>query len=161
MPYIADLEKTGIPTVLVDLEDQESMVKQEALVNGVPNVRYVHASRTMSGPADVDRIMKDVVDGLLRPLTEKEKGGSIYNPPQDRVIFEGTYDEAEEIYAKTFYVGRPLYAPIATYTDGFAVKLPTEERVKEMLKGTSHRPDEMITYQSDRGAAYGASGEEG
>jgi len=64
------------------------------------------------------------------------------------VLFEGTYDEAEEVFSKTMYVGRPLYAPISVYTDGFAIKLPTEERVKEMLKGTSHRPDEMVTYQS-------------
>jgi hypothetical protein len=47
LPYIAELEKAGIPTVLVDLEDQAEMIKQEALVNGMPQVRTVHASRTM------------------------------------------------------------------------------------------------------------------
>jgi hypothetical protein len=36
------------------------------------------------------------------------------------------------------------------YTDGFPIIVPTEERVREMLKGTSHRPDEVLTYQSDR-----------
>jgi hypothetical protein len=30
------------------------------------------------------------------------------------------------------------------YTDGFPVVLPTEARVAAMLKGTSHRPDEMV-----------------
>jgi hypothetical protein len=155
LPYIADLEKAGIPTVLVDLEDQESMVKQEAMVNGVPNVRYVHASRTMQGPEDVDRIINQILDGLLRPLTDKEKEVGVFNPPQDRILFEGTHDEAEEVYNKTFYVGRPVHAPLSVYTDGLAIKLPTEERVKQMLKGTSHRPDEMVTYQSDRGTRMG------
>ena len=40
------------------------MVKQEALVNGMPHVRYVHASRTIPGPADVDRILKNIIEGL-------------------------------------------------------------------------------------------------
>ena len=35
------------------------------------------------------------------------------------------------------------------YTDGLPVVIPTEERVKEMLKGTSHKPDELITLQRD------------
>ena len=69
--------ESGIPTVLIDLEDQEAMVKQEALVNGMPNVRYVHASRTMQGPDDVDRMIDPILDGLLRPLTDKEKEGGV------------------------------------------------------------------------------------
>ena len=53
MPYIAELEKAGIPTVIIDLEDQHNMVKQEALAQGVPNVRFLAASRTLPGPEDV------------------------------------------------------------------------------------------------------------
>ena len=161
MPYIADLEKAGIPTVLVDFEDQESMVKQEALVNGMPHVRYVHASRTIPGPADVDRILKDIIDGLVRPLTPDEKKAGEYYPPQPRVIFEGTYDEAHEFFSRTQYVPRPLYAPVSVYTDGLPIVLPTEERVAAMLKGTSHRPEEMITYQSDRVVGFGGEVKKG
>jgi hypothetical protein len=51
LPYIAELEKAGIPTILVDLEDQHEMVKQEALANGVPNVRFMPASRTLPVPS--------------------------------------------------------------------------------------------------------------
>jgi hypothetical protein len=40
-------------------------------------------------------------------------------------------------------------APLAVYTDGFPVRIPTEERVKAMLKGTSHRPEEVLTLQAD------------
>ena len=42
-------------------------------------------------------------------------------------------------------------APVSIYTDGLPIVIPTEERVASMLKGTSHKPDEIITYQSDRG----------
>ena len=30
------------------------------------------------------------------------------------------------------------------WTDGLPIVLPTEARVKEMLKGTSHKPDEVV-----------------
>ena len=58
-------------------------------------------------------------------------------------------------------VPEPLNAPIAVYTDGLPIVLPTEERVAEMLKGTSHRPDEMVTYQSDRSGSYGGAKKKG
>ena len=73
MPYITQLEKDGIPTVLIDLPDQHNMVQQEALSNGVPNVRYLPASRTMPGPEDVDKIVESILAGLTKPLTKKEK----------------------------------------------------------------------------------------
>ena len=147
--------------MLIDLEDQEEMVKQEALVNGMPHVRYIHASRTLPGPEDVDRILAQIIDGLLRPLSEEEKQEGMHSTDQSRVILEGTYDQAEEFFSKTRYVPRPLYAPISVYTDGLPVRLPTEERVKEMLKGTSHRPDEMITYKSDRIVGFGGEVKKG
>jgi hypothetical protein len=151
LPYLADLEKAGIPTILIDLTDQEEGVKREAMASGVPDIRYVHASRTLPGPEDVDRIITPVIDGLLRPLTAKEKESGLHSPSQSRIIFEGTLDEAENFFNQTQHVPKPLDAPISIYTDGLPIRLPTEERVKEMLKGTSHRPEEMITLQSDRG----------
>jgi hypothetical protein len=155
LPYLAELEQAGIPTILIDLADQEEMVKQEALVNGIPNVRYLHASRTLAGPVDVDRLIGPTMDGLLRPLTAKEQESGLYNPAQPRIIFEGTLDEAEDFFYQTRHVPKPLDAPISIYTDGLPIRLPTEERVREMLKGTSHRPDEMVTYQSDRLIMFG------
>ena len=150
MPYIAKLEKAGIPTVLIDLEDQHEMVKQEALAAGVPNVRYIPASRTLPGPEDVEIWTKDMLAMLTDPLTDKEKEEGMHTPAQDRVLFEGTLDEAQEFYQQTRIVPEPLNAPISIYTDGLPIIVPTEERVAEMLKGTSHKPDEIITYKSER-----------
>src|SRR3989304_3293128 len=45
LPYAAKMEKAGIPTIVIDLEDQRNMVTQEALAAGVPNIRFLHASR--------------------------------------------------------------------------------------------------------------------
>lgn len=161
MPYLAVLEKAGIATVLVDLEDQEQMVLQEAVIRGIPNVRYLHASRTLPGPEAVDILIEPMLEALTRPLTEKEKESSVYRPHQPRVLFEGTLDAAEDFYQQTRYVPRPLYAPISIYTDGLPIRVPTEERVREMLKGTSHKADEVITYQTNRTARMGDKMEKG
>ncbi len=153
MPYLAKLEKASIPTVLIDLEDQDNMVKQEALQKGVPNIRYIHASRVLAGPEDVDVFFEPMLEALTKPLTEEEKESSKWEPPnQQRILFEGTLDEAQTFYQQTEYIPSPVNAPISVYTDGFPVITPTEERVMEMLTGTSHHPDELITLQSDRTA---------
>jgi len=73
LPYITKLEKAGIPTVIVDLEDQHQMVKQTALRYGVPEVRYIAASRTLRGEADCDQFIEPMLEMLTKPLTGKEK----------------------------------------------------------------------------------------
>ena len=160
MPYLAKLEKAGIPTVLVDLADQHNMVSQEALVSGVPKIRHLHASRTLPGPADVDTWIKQMLDELVRPLTDEEKQHGRWEIPQQRIIFEGTMDEADEFFAQVQYVPHPVNANISVYTDGFPIVLPTEERVEKMLKGTSHKPEEVVTLQEDLPAYIGAMGRE-
>ncbi len=149
MPYITKLEKAGIPTVIVDLEDQHEMVKQVALQYGVPKLRYLPASRMLHGEKDVENFIEPMLELLTRPLTDEEKESGMYMPPSQRILFEGTLEEAEIFYQQTRHVPKPLDAPIAVYTDGLPVVIPTEERVEKMLEGTSHKPDELITYQRD------------
>ncbi len=149
MPYLARLEKKGIPTVVVDFEDQDNMVEQEALVNGVPHIRIIHASRTLPGPADIENWMTDMLGALTRPLTNEEEETGTYDPRQPRVIFEGTLEDAQEFYQQTKYIPLPVEAPLAVYTDGLPIVVPTEEAVAKMLKGTSHKPGEIITLQQD------------
>ena len=141
--------------MVVDLEDQHNMVQEEALVSGVPNIRYFPASRTLPGPEDVEVWIEHMFEALTKPLTEKEKESGMYTPPQQRVLFEGTLDEAEAFYQQTKWIPLPVEAPIAVYTDGFPIRVPTEERVQEMLKGTDHRSDEVMTFQTDRGGRFG------
>jgi hypothetical protein len=156
LPYIARLEKSGIPTVVIDLEDQRHMVKEWALSQGVPMIRSIHASRTLAGPEDVDVFFESMVAGLTSPLTEEEKKGGRWEPPnQQRVIFEGTLDEAQKFFQQAEHTPPPVGAPIAIYSDGFPIIPPTEERVREMLTGTRHRPDELIALRSERRVASG------
>ncbi len=124
---------------------------ETALVEGVPNLRWVHASRTAPGPADVDDWITDALDALTRPLSEEEKRSGEWHPDFNRYIFEGTMDEAEEFFNQTEWIPHPVNAPITRFTDGLPVTIPTEERVARMLKGTSHKPDEILIFQADRG----------
>ena len=134
----------------VDFEDLTEMIKQEATLNGIPNMRSVHASRYLTGPEDVDNFIEPMLEGLTRPLTTKEKESGKWESTQKRILFEGTLDEAETFYQQTKYIPYPVEAPIAVYTDGLPIRVPTEERVREMLTGTSHKPDEVITLVADR-----------
>ena len=112
MPYITDLEKAGIPTVLIDLEDQRHMVKDWALMFGVPNIRTLHAARTGPGTADADVLVPQIMEELTRPLTDKEKERGTWHPPnQDRVLFAGTLEEAEAFYQQTQFIPSPVNAP--------------------------------------------------
>ncbi len=117
-------------------------------MSGAPNLRRVHVSRTMQGPEDIERFLPEVFDALTWPITEEEKSTGMYKIDDRRVLFEGTYEDAMEFYHQTEYIPA-LDAPIARYTDGLPVIVPTEERVEAMLKGTSHKPDELIVHQKE------------
>jgi hypothetical protein len=149
LPYLAKLEKAGIPTVLLDFEDQDGKVEYEALSNGVPKLRYLHTSRIIRGPADVDNFIEPMFDALTRPLTKEEQESGRWEPERPRILFEGTLDEAQKFYQQTERLPGLLDAPYSMYTDGLPIIVPTEEKVAEMLTGTSHKPDELIVHQED------------
>ncbi len=150
MPYLADLEESGIPTVLITFNEETEKVKHDAVLLGIPKLRFVVASRNSpGGVSEADKILDPVLDALTRPLSEEEKTRGRWAPTQSRILFEGTLQDAEDFYNQTIQIPRLLGAPFSKYTDGLPVVIPTEERVARMLKGTSHQPDEMITLQRD------------
>jgi len=152
LSQVCENEQAGIPTVSLLYQDQDECFHQAAILGGTPNLRRVHVSRTLQGPEDVDRFLPAVFDALLRPLTREEKESGSYTINDKRVLFEGTLDEAQDFYQQTENISSlKNNAPISLYTDGLPIIIPTEERVAKMLKGTSHKPDELIVNQADRG----------
>jgi hypothetical protein len=145
---VADVEHSGIPTVSLIYGDQDECFTQAGLMSGAPNLRRVHVSRTMQGPEDVERFLPEVFEALTRPLTDEEKIGYVHTINQERILFEGTLEEAEEFYNQTEWIDI-LGAPIAKYTTGLPIVIPTEERVEKMLVGTSHKPDELIVRHKE------------
>jgi hypothetical protein len=167
LPHLTSIEKYGIPSVFIIFDDQDECWKQACRLNGVPNIRRVHGSRNIPGPQDVDSWIDKLVDALVRPLTEVEKNPPKWEVPNPRYIFEGTLEEAQEFFQQEDKIPQ-LYnnAPICRYTDGLPIVPPTEELVEKMLKGTSHKPEELVRYQAnrilgDRVQQMGSSGKKG
>ena len=150
MPYLSDLEKSGIPTVLVVFNEETEKLKHDSRIFGVPGLRFVVASRNSPGGVDeADKLVQPLLDALTRPLTKEETKTGRWAPKQPRVLFEGTLEEAEEFYNQTEQIPRLLGAPFSVFTDGLPVVIPIEERVERMLKGTRHKAEEVIALQRD------------
>ena len=147
---MVSIERAGIPSVFIIFEDQDECWKQACRLNGIAPMRRVWGSRHLPGPEDVPTWIDDLMDALVRPLTEEEKNPPKWEVSNERILFEGTLQEAQEFYQQTEKIPALMNAPIAMYTDGLPVVVPTEELVEKMLKGTSHKPDELVIYQEDR-----------
>ena len=166
MPTLSTYEKAGIPSAFVIFPDQQECWKEAARVVGLPAARYVCESRTIPGHIDVERVIPELMDALTRPLTAEEKARGRWEMPDKRILFEGTLEEAEEFYQQEEIIPNLQNALHSLYTDGLPIVVPTEERVAAMLKGTSHKPNELIVYQEyhrvgDRIFQMGSSGKKG
>ncbi len=148
MPYLADLEQSGIPTVLIVFNEETEKVKHDSVIFGIPKLRFVVASRnSVGGVSEADKLLEPVLDALTRPLNQDEKASGNWAPKQPRILFEGTLPEAEIFYNQTIDIPRLLGASFSKYTDGLPVVIPTEERVAGHAQGyqpqtgrADHRP---------------------
>ena len=78
--------------------------------------------------------MPTIVEALTKPLTDKEKISG--DPPEakqePRLLPPDTENNLQRLFKEK------------DWTDYLPVTLPTETRVAAMLKGTSHKPDEIV-----------------
>jgi hypothetical protein len=138
----------AIPLVLSEFFDQET---DKAKQSGMPGLRI----QWVRGPVwakTKDQLMRDVINGvnpitknpvmkelvekLTKPLTAEEtKTGEIV-----RTKGPATFTDTPENLQKMFTDKR--------MTDFLPIVLPTPKLVDEMLKGTSHRPDEKVGKMS-------------
>ncbi len=83
-------------------------------------------------------VMQAIVDCLTKPLTAEEKKSGIpaEAASEPRFLSPDTEDNLQRLFKDK------------GWTDFNPVILPTEERVKVMLTGTSHKPDELIKKES-------------
>ncbi len=77
-------------------------------------------------------VMQEIIEKLTKPLTDEEKKTGEIKRDRGPDRFTGTPDNLQKMFLKN------------RWTDFLPVVLPTEERVKEMLKGTSRDPDEIV-----------------
>lgn len=137
----------GVPTAPVVTFAFEDVVKGFALNKGMPNQRFVFTPHPVANipaprcreylsgndPVTGKPIIQEIVAALTGPLAEEDKKtGVIERPVGPRLMDPDT----EEKLQRLFYANG--------WTDGLPIVLPTEERVRAMLNGTSHRSDEVV-----------------
>ena len=78
--------------------------------------------------------MSRLAAALTSPLTDNERNPKKRKTEEPvRLVFKGSIEEVNR-----FFYNRG-------WSDGLPIIPPTEEAVKEMLKGTHHPPDEVVT----------------
>ena len=140
------LEKLGIPTVPIVTEAFAELVKARALKDGMPFMRFGFTPHPITGksalvhreyvegtdPITGKPLMKEIVELLTRPLSKEEKKEGELERSVPRFVGADSEDALQQVFLENHW------------TDFQPIVLPTEERVAEMLKGTSHRPDEIV-----------------
>lgn len=92
--------------------------------------RYVEGNDMVSGKP----MMETIIGALTRPLSEDEKmsGPQPSTVKEERFLKPDTEENLQRLFKEK------------DWTDYNPIILPTEERVKDMLKGTSRKPDDVI-----------------
>src|SRR6201999_2380597 len=99
---------------------------------GTP-VRLVAVANQGTGATDAD-IADRVVHALTDALAASEqKSGIAHATAPERFAVEGTLAQVQN------------YFDAHHWTDGLPIVPPTEEAVAARLRGTSHKPDEIVT----------------
>lgn len=124
-------------------------IKQDSLAHGMP-LRFIFPPYPVVGmpltvlrqyiegddPVTGKPLMREIIEALTKPVTEEEKKTEPLKVLRPRLVEPDTEDNLQRLFHEN------------GWTDGLPVILPTEERVAEMLKGTSHAPDEIVGQMS-------------
>lgn len=141
-----DLEKQGIPTVTIATNEFVGDAKATALGLGVPDVPLVIVPHPMGGigldeiRAKADAAFPEILKVATQwqpPETVVPLAKSPY--PAETFKFTGTFEDVQRMF---FERGWSMGLPIVP---------PTLELVQATLKGTSHRPDEVLWEVPPRG----------
>jgi hypothetical protein len=140
------LERAGVPTVAVHTDPFARLARAAALANGMPTARQAFVPQPVVGrtppqlrgyiegidPVAKRPFMQEVLEGLTRPLDEKDLKGVAFERSTPRLLPPGSEEDLQQLFIDN------------KWTDFLPVTLPTEERVAAMLRGTSRNPGEVV-----------------
>jgi hypothetical protein len=135
------LERRRVPTVSIVSKSFEEDTYASARAFGMPDLPFVVVPETLSNRTEAeivkmaDAVIERIVELLVSP--EANAGGKQLEKAPELLEYSGrdqlaALDAFQEDYLKR------------GWGDGFPLVIPTEARVKEMLRGTSHSPDEVV-----------------
>jgi hypothetical protein len=90
--------------------------------------KYIEGNDPVTGKP----VLKEIIDALTVPLSNEDKKEGTIERPTPRMVEPDTEENLHRLFLEK------------GWTDGLPIVLPTEARVKEMLEGTSHTPDEIV-----------------
>jgi hypothetical protein len=79
-------------------------------------------------------VMQEIIEGLTQPLTADDFKNASFERTTPRLVEPDTEANLHQLFLDNHW------------TDKLPIILPTEERVAEMLKHTSHKPDEVVGH---------------
>jgi hypothetical protein len=122
------------------------LARSVARANGMPTTRQAFVPQPVVGrsteelrayvdgedPVNGGPFMQHVIEGLTNPLQDEDLAGMSFDRSAPRLLDPDTEESLHQRFAEE------------RWTDFLPVVLPTEERVEQMLAGTSHAPDEVV-----------------
>lgn len=146
--FAKTLEQMGIPTApCTALNVSEYVRGWNMLYNSGMPLRYTTLPLPIAGasrevhetyvngndPVTGKPVMHQIVDALTMPLTTEEQVNEASEKAQEpRLLLPDTEENLQELFKEK------------DWTDYLPIAMPTEERVNNMLKGTSHKAYEVV-----------------
>jgi hypothetical protein len=144
--WCASLEKLGVPAVPLICQVLPELERRVAYLRGIPNMRIIyipfevintpeeHNRKLLEGkdPVTGKPILEEIIEVLTKPPTAEERKKETIERPVPRLLKPDTPENLQRLINEK------------GWTDYMPVVLPTEEKVAEILKGTSHKPDEIV-----------------
>jgi hypothetical protein len=90
--------------------------------------KYIEGNDPLTGKP----VIEEIVAALTKPLSEEEKKTGFVEKARERLLKPDTPQNLERQFLEN------------GWTDGLQITLPTEQKVSEMLRATSHKPDEIV-----------------
>ena len=115
-----------------------SIIYTKTPVIGVPPEALYKNLLEGNNPETGKPVIDEIIDVLTKSQEERKIGPA---PVYESEPCENALTDTEDNLQQIFYN--------RGWTDGLPIILPTEYRVEEMLKGTSHSPDEEVSQSYD------------
>jgi hypothetical protein len=134
----------GVPAVAFHTDMFDRVVAATARVQGLAHAPRVFVPQPVMGksaaelrayiegndPITGKPVMQEVIEGLTRGIAAETAAANDRSTP--RLVAPDTEENLHRLFLENHW------------TDQLPIVLPTEARVAEMLKGTSHKPDEVV-----------------
>jgi hypothetical protein len=144
-----------VPTVALHTDIFKRLVESVVRARGMPDAQYAYVPQPVMGktpeqlmdyiegqdPVTGKPVLQEIIEGLTATpeVSADELQRLTFDRTAPRLVTASSEEELHELFLKN------------KWTDYLPIILPTEQRVEAMLKGTSHKPDEVIGHMRPTG----------